>query len=163
MQIMNNLLPPFYELTNAEKNALIKCKPYIEDNIRPIIENFFILIESYPDTAGILNKLNDRTNMENNLKKNLLGYFDGITDTTFLEFIKKRGETHFKLDVSVEMFQGAFLYFRNSLIQVILQKITTDDQEKESTISGLNKMMAVDNRIGINSYIAKMTTELIKK
>ena len=142
------------KLTNMTKEdlAVAQClKPYIEENIQEIMDQFYDNIEQNPDLRAIINKHSSTDKLKKTLRRHITEMFSGVLNTEFMEKRKKIAIVHLHIGLTQKWYIASFSSLFESFADVIYKNLTLPE-DQALALRVCNRLLSLEQQVVLEAY-----------
>jgi len=142
-----------YHFTEDDKTKLQSLGRVIGNYADVVLESLHSWIATDKETSKLLPDPAKRDHIFKMQTEWFIGLFSGNYDYRFFAKLIKIGTVHMKANVDAHLIHRAMNLIRNSCIDIILNKIELDSEEKSKMIISFQKILDISHDVINSSYI----------
>lgn len=142
------------ELVNLTEHdlELLKClKPYVEQSVVEVVQEFYKAIENVPTLRDVIQKHSSSERLRQTLRHHIIEMFEGRIDEEFMEKRRRVGIMHVKINLYPKWYLAAFRNLERSLRKVVYDLQLTSDEE-EKMCDAISKICNFEQQIVLEEY-----------
>lgn len=143
----------FFQLTDEDLARLASLRPFAEKVTHGIVEDFYALLLSHPDTLAFFGDEATIRRVKRTQSEYFLGLFAGRCDMAYVEDRLRVGAAHERIGLSPKWYLGAYRRY----LQLILDQLFVhlpDAEERRVAFQSIEKIVFFDVALAIDTYIA---------
>lgn len=138
-------------LTEEDLHIIRSVKPFIEVNVKEVVDAFYGKIESIPQFVEIINKHSSTERLRQTLRHHVIEMFSGRIDENYLAIRRRVSVMHAHIGLTTKWYLAAFKKLELELRKVIYDlKINKDETEK--IIDSIGKICNFEQQIVLEEY-----------
>lgn len=140
-------------LTKEDLKYLKVMKPYVDNNIEHIVDNFYKKLGLENSLVEIINKHSSVDRLKGTLKTHICEMFSGIIDDTYFEKRKKIARIHVHIGLKTKWYMTAFSNLLIDFIHLVNVNIKNDEQ-RFLTLAAISKILNLEQQVVLEEYEA---------
>ena len=148
-----------FRLTQQDINALMACRPLIEDKIEEIVDEFYEKQTSINEISLLIGDFDTLNRLRSAQRTYILDLFSGFYDVEYINHRLRIGLVHKRIGVEPKLYLSAVRDLKEILIRT-LNLVFKDKVELQKTLEALDKLMYFDITLVFDTYIRSMLTEI---
>ena len=149
-------------LGSDEVEVLLSCKPYIEDEIEVIIEEFYQLQTSDSEISLLIGDADTLRRLHAAQRQYVIELFSGKTDRDYVNNRLRIGLVHKRIGVAPKLYLSAVRSLKEILCKV-LQRRVADTATLALACQALDKQLFLDITLVFDTYTHSLISELQKE
>lgn len=145
--------------TEEDCKYLRDCRTQIESKIDPLVDKFYQLQTSIVEIALLIGDADTLHRLQNAQRRYVLDLFSGIYDLEYVNNRLRIGLVHKRIGVEPKLYLSAINTLK-SLIVNIVRDTLSDEFERRSTLTALDKLFLFDITLVFETYIRSLVTEI---
>lgn len=139
------------ELTRGDFQVAQVLKPYVEENITAIVDDFYDNLRHNPDLIAIVEKNSSFDRLKTTLRRHISEMFSGEMNEAFIQKRKRIAEIHVHIGLTQKWYIASFEKLFNGLLDMILQNFhATEDRMLAIKLS--NKLLNLEQQVVLEAY-----------
>ena len=138
---------------------LVRCKPYIEENIDVIVNEFYEEQTSIEEIALLIGDLDTLQRLHAAQRKYVLDLFSGFTDMEYVNNRLRIGLVHKRIGVEPKLYLSAVKTLKD-MIYHALERSISDPALLARTYQALDKLLFFDVTLVFDTYIRSLISEI---
>lgn len=162
MQISDVEIARRIELLGLNKEILTqlsKYKPYIEENIESLVDEFYEKQTQVDEISLLIGDADTLNRLRNAQRKYIIDLFSGIYDSVYVNNRLRIGMVHKRIGVDPKLYLSAIKTLKD-LITTILKKEIKNHDELETTLDILDRALYFDITLVFDTYIDSLVGEI---
>ncbi len=140
-------------LTDQDRQLLAEMKPALEKQATPIVEAFYVQLESFEPLKQLLHAEPGRVErLKGHLARWLVGLSAGVYEEDYLQERYRIGKRHVEVGLEPRYVIAAMAFCRGFASRQIVEAEYPADPQKEARMIALNRIMDLDLNIMLQSY-----------
>lgn len=149
------------ELEDQDLQKIRSLQPYVEQHIKPIVDNFYKAIEQVPHLKAIIADNSTTTRLRQTLTTHVQQMFSGKIDDAFINVRQKVGRVHVRIGLYPKWYLAAFQRLEKDVRRVILQ-LDERIEIKLALIESLGKICNFEQQLVLEEY-DKFSTIIVQE
>lgn len=138
-------------LSEEDLHIIRSVKPYIEANIKEVVDAFYGKIESIPQFVEIINKHSSTERLRQTLRHHVIEMFSGRIDDNYLAIRRRVSVIHAHIGLTTKWYLAAFKKLELALRKVIYD-LNLNKKETEKIIDSIGKICNFEQQIVLEEY-----------
>lgn len=138
-------------LTEEDLHIIRFIKPYVELEIKEIVEIFYDVIRTGGEFESLIATYDTSGRLHQTLKHHMIEMFDGRIDDHFIEVRRKVANMHVLIGLKTKWYLASF-YNLEAKIQEIIFALNLDYIEARKAIQALRKIFSFEQQIVLDEY-----------
>lgn len=139
------------DLTEKDLHIIRSVKPYIEVNVKEVVDCFYEKIESAPRFVEIINKHSTTERLRQTLRHHVIEMFTGRIDESYLTIRRRVSIMHAHIGLTTKWYLAAFHKLEQGLRKVIVD-LNLNSDETEKIIDSIGKICNLEQQIVLEEY-----------
>ncbi|WP_163537519.1 globin-coupled sensor protein [Gracilibacillus sp. YIM 98692] len=139
------------DLKETDLVVLCQIKPFIEQNIERIVDQFYKNLEYETSLMDIIESNSSVERLKQTLIVHIQEMFNGQIDQAFMEKRIKIAHIHFQIGLEPKWYMCAFQDLLNSLLAILDENIS-DKNEFYQAISATSKILNLEQQLVLDAY-----------
>ncbi len=143
----------FFRLTDEDLRRLASLKPFAEKVTDAIVEDFYALLLSHPETLSFFGDEATIRRVKRTQREYFLGLFAGRCDIAYVEDRLRVGAAHERIGLAPKWYLGAYRQY----LQLIHQALLAEGLESaalQDAFFSIQRIVFFDVSLAIDTYIA---------
>ncbi len=145
--------------TQADIKALLSCKAVIEQNIDPLVAEFYRLQTSVTEISLLIGDADTLDRLRKAQRRYVLDLFSGVYDLEYVNNRLRIGLVHKRIGVEPKLYLSAVHTLRELLYKAICNALPVGS-EREAAVAALDKLLLFDVTLVFETYIRSMVSEI---
>jgi methyl-accepting chemotaxis protein len=151
----------FVDFKEDDVKALKELLVVVTDEADAIVEQFYNNIEHYPELMQVISDAGSNINkLKATQKRYLLELFQGDYGDGYFEQRLKIGFVHNKIGLTPRWYLGSYSVYIQAITPLIMRKYRFNANKCKRALLALNKIIAIDSELAINTYIHGVMLDL---
>ena len=146
-------------LGDADIELLVRCRPFIEENIDVIVNEFYEEQTSIEEIALLIGDLDTLQRLHAAQRKYVLDLFSGFTDIEYVNNRLRIGLVHKRIGVEPKLYLSAVKTLQDIIHQALKRSIG-DGALLAKTYQALDKLIFFDVTLVFDTYIRSLISEI---
>ena len=138
-------------LTQGDLQIIRFLKPYIELEIKEIVEIFYKVIGTEVEFENMIETYSTSERLHQTLKHHMIEMFDGRIDDRFIEVRRKVANIHVLIGLTTKWYLASF-YNLEAKIQEIIFGLKLEYIETQKAIQAVRKVFSFEQQIVLDEY-----------
>ena len=138
-------------LTEYDLQLIKSLKPYVEQSVVDVVQEFYKAIENVPTLRDVIQKHSSSERLRQTLRHHIIEMFEGRIDEEFMEKRRRVGIMHVKINLYPKWYLAAFRNLERSLRKVVYDLQLTSDEE-EKMCDAISKICNFEQQIVLEEY-----------
>lgn len=147
-----------FEITSKDEKILKEAKPYIEDEIDSLVDEFYEFQTEMPDISLLIGDADTLNRLKQVQKIYILDLFSGYYDLEYINNRLRIGMVHKRIGVEPKLYLAAIQLLKRIIIKKAGELIPED--AKALTVSAIEKMVMFDVALVFDTYIRSLIQEI---
>jgi len=139
--------------------ALLALKPFIDDQIDVIVDEFYEIQTSVPDIALLIGDADTLRRLRSAQRKYILDLFCGFYGLEYVNNRLRIGLVHKRIGVEPKLYLSAVHTLWDLLVRTISDGLT-EGKDRQAALLALNKVLFFDITVVFETYIRSMVAEI---
>lgn len=148
-----------FDLTQADVEALLACKPAIEKKIDSLVAEFYRSQTSVPEIALLIGDADTLSRLHKTQNKYILDLFSGPYDLEYVNNRLRIGLVHRRIGVEPKFYLSA-VHKLKGLLHDALSDAFELDAERQAALAALDKLLLFDLTLVFDTYIRSLVAEI---
>jgi diguanylate cyclase (GGDEF)-like protein len=148
-----------FSLTADDVRILKNTKPYIEEGLAGLVEDFYELQTAVPDIALLIGDSDTLNRLRNAQRTYILDLFGGYYDIEYVNNRLRIGLVHKRIGVEPKLYLAAIQGLKQ-LIEELIIKSVPEQEEHDVIINALGKLIMFDVSLVFDTYIRSLVSEI---
>ncbi len=141
----------YFEITDEDLQRLASLRPIAEKHTEEIVESFYALIRSHPDTRGFFADAATFERARAAQRKYFISLFSGRCDLDYVAERVSVGTTHERIGLAPRWYLGAYSRYLQGLHAILLREISVVS-EAQAAFRSVLKLVYFDMSLAVDSY-----------
>lgn len=149
-------------LTTEDLQYLKAFKPYVDENIGPIVASFYRTLGMESSLTKIINDHSSVERLKVTLTRHICEMFAGVINEEYFQKRQKIAQVHVRIGLKTKWYIGAFQNLFIEFLQLVKENIK-DPGQQFLTISAISKILNFEQQIVLEEFEAvvdRMTVEI---
>jgi len=146
-------------LSEEDIGLLVRCRPFIEENIDVIVNEFYEEQTSIEEIALLIGDLDTLQRLHAAQRKYVLDLFSGFTDIEYVNNRLRIGLVHKRIGVEPKLYLSAVKTLKD-IINKALERSIRDPALLAKTCQALDKLLYFDVTLVFDTYIRSLISEI---
>lgn len=138
-------------LTEEDLHIIRSIKPYVEAEIKEIVEIFYEVIGNETKFQNMIASHSTSERLHSTLKKHMIEMFDGRIDDSFIEVRRRVANMHVFIGLTTKWYLASF-YNLEAKIQEVIFNLKLDYIETHRAIQAIRKIFSFEQQIVLDEY-----------
>lgn len=138
-------------LTEEDLLLLRRIKPYVEAQIRDVVESFYKALESVKQFQDIIRQNSTAERLRQTLRHHIVEMMEGRIDEKYIENRHKVSRMHVHIGLTTRWYLAAFQKLEGSLRRIIYS-INFSFEEKTKMIDAIGKICNFEQQLVLEEY-----------
>lgn len=143
----------FFEITDEDLARLASLAPIAEKHTDAIVEEFYKLLLSHPDTRKLFPDETTIRRVKRTQREYFIGLFAGRCDLAYVEDRLRVGATHERIGLAMKWYLGAYRKYLELIHDLLVDEISDPAATREA-LRSIKKLVMFDIAIASDTYIA---------
>jgi rsbT co-antagonist protein RsbR len=143
----------FFKLADEDLARLVALRPFAERVTDGIVEEFYALLLSHPDTLRFFGDDETIRRVKRTQRDYFLGLFSGKCDTEYVEDRLRVGAAHERIGLAPKWYLGAYRQYLDLILKNLFVELK-DNAEIAAGYQSIQKIVFFDVALAIDTYIA---------
>ncbi len=139
------------QLTRSDLAIMKSLKPFIESNIKLIVDRFYKNLELEPSLQAIINNHSAVERLKQTLTVHIAEMFDGKLDHEFIEKRFHIARVHLRIGLRPKWYMCAFQDLLNTIANLLAQHLASKE-EYHAALSAVSKVMNIEQQLVLEAY-----------
>lgn len=143
----------FFELTDEDLQRLAGLRPFAEKNTDAIVEDFYRLLLSHPDTKKFFPDEATVRRVKRSQCEYFLGLFGGKCDLAYVEDRLRVGIAHERIGLSTKWYLGAYRKYLQLIGDHLFEELRDAGRARQA-LESIQKIVTFDIALATDTYLA---------
>lgn len=143
----------FFKLSDQDLVRLASLRPFAEKVTDGIVEEFYALLLSHPDTLKFFGDEATIRRVKRTQRDYFLGLFSGRCDAAYVEDRLRVGAAHERIGLAPKWYLGAYRQYLALILDRLYAELKDDTEVREAFWS-IQRIVFFDMALAIDTYIA---------
>ncbi len=143
----------FFRLSDEDLARLASLRPFAEKVTDGIVEQFYALLLSHPDTLRFFGDEATIRRVKRTQRDYFLGLFAGRCDAAYVEDRLRVGAAHERIGLAPKWYLGAYRQYLSSIHDALFEELKDETRIREA-FSSIQRIVWFDVALAIDTYIA---------
>jgi rsbT co-antagonist protein RsbR len=143
----------FFLLTDEDLTRLASLRPFAEKVTDAIVEDFYALLLSHPDTRKFFPDEATIRRVKRTQREYFLGLFSGRCDLAYVEDRLRVGAAHERIGLQPKWYLGAYRQYLQLILDRLIGELTDPIKAREA-FGSIQRIVFFDVALAIDTYIA---------
>lgn len=143
----------FFRLTDEDLRRLTGLRPFAEKVTDAIVEDFYALLLSHPDTLSFFGDEATIRRVKRTQREYFMGLFAGRCDIAYVEDRLRVGAAHERIGLAPKWYLGAYRQYLDLIHQKLVDEGLAPEQLHQAFAS-IQRIVFFDVALAIDTYIA---------
>lgn len=139
------------DLTPEDLRVTKSLRPFIDQNIQKIVNDFYKNLEVEPKLLDIINQHSSIDRLKTTLRRHIAEMFNGVVDESYIQTRLRVAHVHVKIGLPTKWYLGAFQNIMNSVIHIIQENVE-DKDERILAMRAVTKIFSLEQQLVIEAY-----------
>lgn len=149
----------FLRLGSEEIALLVSCKPFIEEDIDAIVDDFYEVQTSVEEIALLIGDADTLKRLHTAQRKYVLDLFSGFTDIEYVNNRLRIGLVHKRIGVEPKLYLSAVKTLKDIIYKALERRIV-DTVVLAKTYQALDRLLYFDITLVFDTYIRSLLSEV---
>jgi rsbT co-antagonist protein RsbR len=143
----------FFDLTDDDLRALAALRPFAEKRTDAIVEDFYKLLLSHPETKKFFPDDATVRRVKRTQREYFLGLFNGKCDLAYVEDRLRVGIVHERIGLSTKWYLGAYRKYMQLICDHLFEEVR-DSEKVRRAFESIQKIVYFDIALASDTYLA---------
>jgi diguanylate cyclase len=147
----------FFEEQDVQ--ALIRCRPAIEESIDSLVDKFYELQTSVPEISLLIGDSDTLARLQRAQREYIFDLFSGNYDLEYVNNRLRIGLVHKRIGVEPKLYLSA-IHTLTQLLRATIRKAGLTPADCDSALTALDKLISIDVTFAVETYIRSLMSEI---
>lgn len=146
----------------SDEKALKECKDYIQENLDPIVDEFYRYQRSIQEIQLLIGDAETFRRLHSSMKRYVLELFEGYYDNDYVNRRLRIGKVHKSIGVSPKLYISSLARLESILYRYLVESDNGENPELVMERTGaLRKLLMLDIQFVFDTYINSLMSEVL--